>query len=238
MNNNSVLPHEQETAPSETHLGDFLSHSGIHDEKSLHESLITQEERAAIEDLQSDIPSGGDLEDQANKFTDGQIIHEYIDYGLGYRYRRINKGKIVDNDGTEQEKEKIEVDVKIFAQDLPLEEMYMWALRVNFWIGVFVLLVPNLFLIYVSGSFSFEIGELSVWCQNMFQTLVRSFVMIGAILFQRKIYREALARKEYKEGKMQLSSFVFLPVLMVAIGFMLTMKSYYAYYENLRYLTS
>lgn len=228
MNDSTAIPLEHETAPLETQLGDFLSHSTMDDEKSPHESLMTEEERAEMNALQSDMISARDLEDQTEKFTDGQIIHEYVDYGLGYRYRRINKGKIVKEDGTQEEKAKIEVDVKIFAKDLPLEDMYMWALRVNFWIGVAMWLVSCLLLLFISfETLSYRYYEVSLWCELVFKNLTTNSVMIGAIFFQRKIYREALVKKEYTEGRIQLSGFVFMPILMVVFSFVLTMCSYY-----------
>jgi len=208
MNKYAVLPEqEQENFALEGPSEDPLSHNGNPDDHQPLQPLQNQQENLTIEKDQValDVRSP---ENESRELAEGQIIHEYRDFGFGYRYRRIKKGRFAGDD-------RIEVDANLFAKDLPLEEMSIWALKVNANIGLIGWL-----LVAICGLWSFLFLD---WSAALINNILTNSIFTGLTVKQRRVYREALINNDFKTGVAELSFLGFLPLMMVLFGFMLTL---------------
>jgi len=228
-NKYAVLP-EQETFAHDNQPENSLSHlRNPHQQDTLQNepgSLVVQGEPVVINIPQPLV--------QESDFDDREIVHEYRDFFFGYSYRRIRKEKVA-ADGTKEDEDEVEVEQILFAQDLPLEEMYIWALKFNFWVGLVTWPMYALYFLYKTIRLGFiSEGESSSedWFGLIVYHLFLNMIFLGVTLWQRRLYRNALIKKDFKEGKKQLRGLAFIPIVMIFFGLMFTLISLLNYANN------
>jgi len=224
INKYTVLPpeHEQDQGiPTLDHQSEnSVSHYKNNDEQNPLQSqqgrLVVQGERVAINIAEPAVTTAD--------FDDRELVHEYSDYYLGYRYRRIRKEK-VGEDGTKDEDE-IEVDQTIFASELGLEDTILWVMRGNLRRMFIGWLILSLFMLSVSIYVLITAYSGDNLMLVIINNIILNVVFFGATLWQRRLYRIALREKDFKEGKKQLKGFANLPALFLWTGFVCSLSAY------------
>jgi len=226
INKYTVLPADQDQEPTEpTSLNNqsenSISHHGNHNEhnplQTQQGNLIVQGEQIAITIAQPNT--------QASDYDDREIVHEYRDFYFGYCYKRIRKEKVAE-DGTKEDEDEVEVDQVIFSQDLGLEDTMLWVMRGNF--RVMMILWPIFAIATLCTSIYALISAYSpdLLYIFVFYNIMVNLMMLGGAYWQRRLYRNALNKREFKEGKRQLRGLILLPIFSVVMGFFYSLLGY------------